>query len=38
MNFTVNIESHICNKSTNFIHLVERIHQCIRERDITKEK
>ncbi len=38
MNFTVNIESHTLNKSPNFIRLIERIRQCIREREITKEK
>ena len=38
MNFTVNLKTHTLNKSPNFIRLVERIRQCIREREITKEK
>ncbi len=38
MNFTVKIESDTLNKSTNLDCLIERIRQCIREREITKEK
>ena len=38
MNFTVDIKPHTLNKSPNFIDLVERIRQCVREREITKEQ
>ena len=38
MNFTINIESHTLNKTPNFIRLVERIRECIRKREITKEQ
>jgi len=38
MNFTINIESHTLNKNPNFLRLIERIRQCIREREITKDQ
>ncbi|CAF4564540.1 unnamed protein product [Rotaria sp. Silwood1] len=38
MNFIVNNVSHVYNKTPNFNRLIERIRQCIRERDITKKQ
>jgi hypothetical protein len=38
MNFTINIDSHTLNKNPNFIRLIERIRQCVREREVTKEQ
>ncbi len=38
MNFTINIQSRTLNKSPDFLRLIERIRQCLREREITKEQ
>ncbi|CAF1054959.1 unnamed protein product [Rotaria sordida] len=38
MSFIVNNESHIYNKTSNFNRLIERIRQCIREREMAKEQ
>jgi len=38
MNFTINIESHTLNKSPNFLRLIERIRQCIHEREKQRRR
>jgi hypothetical protein len=34
----MNIELYTLNKSSDFLRLIERIRECIREREITKEQ
>lgn len=38
MNFTINIEPYTINKSPNFLRLIERIRECIHEREKIIER
>ncbi|CAF3881194.1 unnamed protein product [Rotaria magnacalcarata] len=38
MNFIVNKESYTYNKTPNYNRLIERVRQCIRERELEKQQ